>query len=472
MTINKVYESPQAAVADVPDGASVSIAGFGMTHSFPTSLTVALREQGARRLCIVANSLGTGDYRSNTLIENNQVNRLIVSFSARAGEATSAAEKQIAAGEIEVELVPQGTLVERLRAGGAGIGAFYTRTAVGTAVADGKETRVIDGVEHVLEMGLKVDYAFIRASRADRFGNLEFEGVGRNFMPAFAKGAKIAIAEVDEIVDGELDPERIGLPGIFVSRVVRKTVDVPHDHPAPREGRGADSARTYNGKKGLTRLQMAETAAGLVPNGSYMNLGLGIPTLISNYISGRDIVLHSENGVLGYGTIASRDDYNPEIYNAGGQYVHLEKGASFFESVTSFEMVRGGKVDFVALGAFQVDAVANLANWSTPNMIGGGIGGAMDLVAGDVTVMVLTTHLDSKGRPKLVKECEYPLTGRNCVDIVVTDLCVLRHTGDGWRLEQVAPGFTAAEVAELTEFEFDFADFAPGGARADGGAAG
>ncbi|WUH98563.1 3-oxoacid CoA-transferase subunit A [Spirillospora sp. NBC_00431] len=459
MTINKVYESPQAAVADVPDGASVSIAGFGKTHSFPTSLTVALREQGARQLCLVANSLGEGPYRSITLVENRQVNRLIVSFSARAGEATSAAEKQIAAGEIEVELVPQGTLVERLRAGGAGIGAFFTRTAVGTAVADGKETRVIDGVEHVLEMGLKVDYAFIRAARADRFGNLEFDGVGRNFMPAFAKGAQITIAEVDEIVDGELHPERIGLPGIFVSRVVRKTVDVEHDFPVVREGRGADSARTVNGKKALTRKQMAEVAAGLVPSGSYMNLGLGIPTLISDYISGRDIVLHSENGVLGYGTIASRDDYDPEIYNAGGQYVHLEKGASFFESVTSFEMVRGGKVDFVALGAFQVDADANLANWSTPNMVGGGIGGAMDLVAGDVNVMVLMMHSDSKGNPKLVNSCEYPLTGLNCVNIVVTDLCVLRRVGDVFKLEYVAPGFTADEVAELTEFEIDRSDF-------------
>ncbi|MGH3242528.1 MAG: 3-oxoacid CoA-transferase [Spirillospora sp.] len=459
MTINKVYESPQAAVADVPDGASVSIAGFGKTHSFPTSLTVALREQGARQLCLVANSLGEGPYRSITLVENRQVNRLIVSFSARAGEATSAAEKQIAAGEIEVELVPQGTLVERLRAGGAGIGAFFTRTAVGTAVADGKETRVIDGVEHVLEMGLKVDYAFIRAARADRFGNLEFDGVGRNFMPAFAKGAQITVAEVDEIVDGELHPERIGLPGIFVSRVVRKTVDVEHDFPVVREGRGGDSARTVNGKKALTRKQMAEVAAGLVPSGSYMNLGLGIPTLISDYISGRDIVLHSENGVLGYGTIASRDDYDPEIYNAGGQYVHLEEGGSFFESVTSFEMVRGGKVDFVALGAFQVDADANLANWSTPNMVGGGIGGAMDLVAGDVNVMVLMMHSDSKGNAKLVNSCEYPLTGLNCVNIVVTDLCVLRRVGDVFKLEYVAPGFTADEVAALTEFEIDRSDF-------------
>lgn len=455
MTIDKIYESPASAVADVPDGASVSIAGFGMTHSFPTSLTVALREQGARRLCIVANSLGSGPYRSTALIENHQVNRLIVSFSARAGEGTSAAEKQIAAGEIEVELVPQGTLVERLRAGGAGIGAFFTRTGVGTAIAEGKEVRTIDGVEHVLEQGLKVDYALIRAQRADRFGNLEFDGVGRNFMPSFAKAARVAIAEAEEIVDGHLDPERIGLPGIFVSRVVRTTEDVPHDFLKVREGRGADSARSYHDKPGWTRNQMAEVAAGLVPAGSYMNLGLGIPGLISNYIEGRDITLHSENGVLGYGTIASREDYDPNAYNASGHYVHLIPGASFFESVTSFEMVRGGKVDVVALGAFQVDSHASIANWSTPDMVGGGIGGAMDLVAGDATVMVLMTHLDSKGQPKLVAECDYPLTGRACVDIVVTDLGVFRWGGKRFRLERVAPGFTPDEVAALTGLELD-----------------
>jgi 3-oxoacid CoA-transferase len=455
MAINKIYVSPRAAVADIPDGATVSIAGFGMVHSFPSSLTVALREQGAKELCIVANSLGSGPYRSNTLIENHQVNRLIVSFSARAGEGTSAAEEQIAAGLIDVELVPQGTLVERLRAGGAGIGAFFTRTGVGTAIAEGKETRVIDGVEHVLEHGLKVDYSLIRADRADRFGNLQFRGVGRNFMPSFAKGARVVIAEVDEVIDGEIDPEDVGLPGIFVDRVVRQTLDVPIDFPARREGRTGSSAREYNGRRGWTRDQMAETAAALIPEPSYVNLGLGIPTLISNYVQGRDIVLHSENGVLGYGQLAEPDNFEPSLYNAGSQYVTLRRGSSFFDSVTSFEMIRGGRVDAVVLGAFQVDGQANLANWSSPGMVGGGIGGAMDLVAGGRTVIVLMTHLDAQGRPKLVATADYPLTGRGVVDIVVTDLGVFRWGGTRFRLEAVAPGFGFDEVAALTELAIE-----------------
>lgn len=450
MAVDKVWASPEAAVADVPDGASVAIAGFGLTHSFPSSLTVALREQGAKELCIVANSLGEGPFRSNTLVENHQVNRLIVSFSARAGGPMSAADKQIAAGEIDVELVPQGTLVERLRAGGAGIGAFFTRTGVGTAIAEGKEVRSFDGVDHVLEKALKVDYAFIRAHRGDRYGNLTFRGVGRNFMPAFAKAARVTVAEVDEIVDA-IDPEEVGLPGIFVSRVVKATAAVPMDFPTPRPGSEGDRARLYNGKPGWTREQVAEVAASLLPEPSYVNLGLGMPTSISNYIAGRDIVLHAENGFIGYGALATPDDYDPALYNAGGQYVHTGPGASFSESVTAFEMVRGGKVDVVALGAYEVDEQANMANWRSPEMVGGAIGGAMDLVAGGATVMILMSHLDSAGRPKLVSRCSYPLTGARCVDIVVTDLGVFRWTGERFAMDRVAPGFSASEVAELTE---------------------
>lgn len=452
MTVDKTWPSPAAAVADVPDGASVAIAGFGVTHSFPSSLTVALREQGAKDLTLVANSLGLGPYRSIALVENHQVRRLIVSFSARAGLAPSAAEVQIASGDIEVEMVPQGTLVERLRAGGAGIGAFYTRTGAGTAVAEGKETRVFDGVEHVLELGLRVDYALIRAARGDRFGNLQFRGVGANFMPSFAKGATVTVAEVDEVVE-ELDPSEVDLPGIFVTRVVRKDTAVPYDFLTSRAGPEQTAPRKYHGKPAWTRFQIAEQAAALLPEPGYVNLGLGIPTLISNYIQGRDIILHSENGVLGYGRLATREDFDPDLYNAAGQYVHLDHGASFFDSVESFEMVRGGRVDVVVLGAFQVDGDRNLANWSSPEMVGGAIGGAMDLVAGGARVMVLTTHQDSAGRPKLLRRCSYPLTGVGCVDTVVTDLCVLRWNGERFAVETVAPGFTPDEVAELAEME-------------------
>jgi 3-oxoacid CoA-transferase len=455
MTVNKIVASPAEAVADIEDGSTIVASGFGVSHGFAASLIMALREKGSRQLCVIANSLGDGPYRVQTLIENHQVNRLIVSFTTRAGFATTAAEEQIASGEIEVELVPQGTLVERLRAGGAGIGAIFTRTGVGTLLAEGKEVREFDGVPHVLERALHADFALIRAWRADHLGNLQFRGVGRNFNPSFAKGSRVVIAEVDEIIEGELDPEVVGLPGIFVQRVVLRTEFPEVKAPRASGEAAADTPRLYNEKPAWTRSEIAEIAAGLLPEPAFVNLGLGMPTLISDYISGRDITLHAENGVLGYGALATAENFDEQHYNAGSQFVTLEPGASFFDSVTSFEMIRGGHVDVVALGAFQVDEEGSVANWSSPQMVGGAIGGAMDLVAGGATVMVLMAHCERNGEPKLVKRCTLPITGAHCVDIVVTDLCVLRRTDGRFRLEKLAPGFSAEEVISLAGMSID-----------------
>ena len=228
---------------------------------------------------------------------------------------------------------------------------------------------------YVLETALKADFAFIRAWRADRFGNLQFRGVGRNFNPSFAKGARVVIAEVNEIVDGELDPESVGLPGIFVDRVVLQTDIPPVEPPKARADAVPEVPRLYDGKPAWTRAEVAEVAAGLLPEPAYVNLGLGMPTLISDYIVGRDIVLHAENGVLGYGELATAENFDAELYNAGSQFVTLQPGAAFFDSVTSFEMIRGGHVDVVALGAFQVDQDGSIANWAMPSMVGGAIGG-------------------------------------------------------------------------------------------------
>ncbi|HEY5273728.1 MAG TPA: 3-oxoacid CoA-transferase subunit A [Acidimicrobiales bacterium] len=455
MTVNKIVASPAEAVADIEDGSTIVASGFGVSHGFAASLIMALREKGSRQLRVIANSLGDGPYRVQSLIENHQVNRLIVSFTTRAGFATNAAEEQIASGEIEVELVPQGTLVERMRAGGAGIGAIFTRTAVDTSLSEGKEIREFDGVRHVLETALHADFALIRAWRADHLGNLQFRGVGRNFNVSFAKGSRVVIAEVDEIIEGEMDPEVVGLPGIFVHRVVLRT-EFPEVVP-PRSGAEAkvETPRLYNGKPAWTRAEVAEVAAGLLPEPAFVNLGLGMPTAISDYIAGRDITLHAENGVLGYGALATAENFDEQHYNAGSQFVTLERGASFFDSVTSFEMIRGGHVDVVALGAFQVDEEGSVANWSSPQMVGGAIGGAMDLVSGGATVMVLMAHCERNGDPKLVTRCTLPLTGARCVDIVVTDLCVLRRQDGRFRIERVAPGFSAEEVISLASMSID-----------------
>ena len=453
--MDKVFASPEQAVADIPQGATVAIAGFGVAHRFATSLILALRDKGTKDLCIVCNSLGDpGAHRGQILAENKQVKKLIAAFSVRPGTPT-ASEEQINAGALEVELVPQGILVERCRAGGAGIPAFYSPTSVGTALTDGREIREFNGKSYVLEKAIRVDYAFLRGYRADRLGNVQFRGGSQNFNPSFAKAARVAIVEVDEIVEpGEIAPELINLPGIFVSRVVKTTQTGNAKAWRRPERRPSDKPRLYNGKPALTRAGIAKRAAALVKDGTYVNLGVGIPTMVSNYLQSRDVILHAENGVLGYGhMVSTEEEIDPDIYNAAGQFVALKPGASFFDSVTSFEMARGGRIHTVILGAYEVDQSANVANWSTADAKRGGIGGAMDLLSGDAELIIVMEHTDSKGRPKLRRQCTYPLTGKGCVNYVVTDLALLRWDGKSFVIDEVAPGFTAKEVMEMTEME-------------------
>jgi 3-oxoacid CoA-transferase len=458
--MNKVCASPEEALADLHDGASIAVSGFGTSYGFACSLLVAARDKGVKNLTLVSNGLGAvGQLRGMLLVASGQVSKLIVSFSSRPGMRTPA-DDLIEADQIEVELVPQGTLVERMRAAGAGIPAFYTPTGFGTPIAEGKEVRFFNGKPHILEQALPVDYAFLRAYRADPLGNVEMRGSSRNFVPAFAKAARVAIVEVDHIVDvGEIPPERVGLPGILVTRVVQKTVEPDQARLAPR--RAADKPREYNGKPSWTRQEMAQKTAALLPEGSYVNLGTGIPTLVSNYIGNRNITLHGENGILGYGRMVDGDDIDLDVFNASGQFVAAVPGTSFFDSVASFEMARSGKLDAVVLGAYQVDQAGNLANFSLGDPRLGGIGGAMDLVAGKQTLVIMMEHHDSKGRPKLVRQIEYPATGLNCVDVVVTDLAILRRTNGEWAIEEVADGFTFDEVRALTEMDVKI----PTGAR-------
>jgi 3-oxoacid CoA-transferase len=456
--MDKVIATPQEAIADIPDGATVAIGGFSVGHRFALSLIVGLRDKGTKNLTLVCNSMGgTGELRGQILAENRQVKKLIAAFSARPGMPT-ATEEQIMSGEMEVELVPQGTLVERCRAGGAGIPAFYTPTSVGTALAQGKEIREFGGKLHVLEHAIRVDYALLRAYRADRAGNVQFRGGSQNLNPAFAKAARVAIVEVDEIVEtGGIPPELVNLPGIFVSRVVKSRY--PFDPAEVRRSnrRAPDQSRVYNGKPGLMRANIARRAARLVKEGSYVNLGTGMPTMVSNYLGGRDAILQAENGVLGYGEIVSGTDIDPDLYNASGQFVALQPGAAFFDSMTSFEMARSGRINTVVLGAYEVDQHGNLANWSTGDARLGGIGGAMDLVAGDTQLIIVMEHCDSHNRPKLRRRCTYPLTREACVNYVVTDLALLHWKNGRCVLEEVAPGFTPQEVIALTEMEIDVA---------------
>lgn len=213
--MNKVYPDARAACADIPDGASLFVGGFGLA-GVPEECIQALRELGSRNLTIVSNNAGTSDHGLVHLLKNHQVKKMISSY---VGE-NQVFEQQMLSGELQVELTPQGTLSERIRAGGAGIPAFFTPTGVGTRVAEGKEVRDFDGRRYVMERALQGDYALVKAWKGDRLGNLVYRKTARNFNPMMAMAGRITIAEVEHLVEpGALEPDLVHTPAIFVQRI-------------------------------------------------------------------------------------------------------------------------------------------------------------------------------------------------------------------------------------------------------------
>jgi 3-oxoacid CoA-transferase subunit A len=214
--VNKVLPSAADAVERIPDGATIMMGGFGLC-GIPETLIAALRARGTKGLTVISNNAGIDDFGIGVLLRSRQVRKMIATYVGENKEF----ERQFLTKEIEVDLVPQGTFAERIRAGGAGIGGFFTPTGYGTLVSEGKETRVIDGTPYVLESPLKADFAFVKAWKGDRLGNLVYRKTARNFNPVMATAAAVTIAEVEHLVEpGELDPDQVVTPGIFVRYIL------------------------------------------------------------------------------------------------------------------------------------------------------------------------------------------------------------------------------------------------------------
>ncbi|KAM4061579.1 coenzyme A transferase domain-containing protein [Hirsutella rhossiliensis] len=481
--VSKLFDNADAAVADVQSGSTLLSSGFGLCGVAET-LIQALHRRGTNALhsmTAVSNNAGMeGLGGLSTLTEAGQVNRLVLSYLGN----NKALEKKYLGGELAIELCPQGTLAERLRAGGAGIPAFYTPTGARTLLQEGKipirlnpkgealepgrirETREFDGRTFLMETALTGDVAILRAWKVDKAGNCQFRYTTKAFGPLMAKAARLTIVEAENIVEvGEIHPNAVDLPGIYVDRVVPATEEkrievLKTRNPAADAAAEADAA---GGAAQQRRNRIARRASRELREGYYVNLGVGIPTLAATFIpAGRTVWIQSENGILGMGPHPTKDEVDADIVNAGKETVTLVPGASCFDSSESFGMIRGGHVDVSILGALQVSAAGDLANFMIPGKIFKGMGGAMDLVANpdNTKIIVATEHVAKNGSSKIVQQCNLPLTGARCVSTIITDLCVFqvdRHNGT-LTLTELAPGVSVDEVRSKTEAKFAVAD--------------
>ncbi|MDO5655975.1 MAG: 3-oxoacid CoA-transferase [Flavobacteriaceae bacterium] len=432
------------AAAMVKDGDTLLQGGFGMTGN-PVHLMHALAETETKNLTFIGNNVGEAGLGGGRLLRNGQIKKMIGSFFTSNPEAVKAAQD----GVVDYELIPQGTLAEAVRAGGAGIGGFYTVTAAGTDIAAGKETKIINGKEMVFVPGIRGNVAFVRAWKADTAGNLQYRMTEQNFNKAFATAADLVIAEAEHIVEvGEIEPENIHTQGCFVDYLV-------HEHTTIEE-LGSSGSVSKSKVVSEKRMNMAKRALAELQKGEVVNLGIGIPTLVADLITPEHgIILHTENGMLGVGPVPEDGGGALEYpVNAGKIPVTALPGTSYFDSVDSFAMIRGGHIDTAVMGGLQVDENANLANWAVPGEPLLGVGGAMDLASGAKKLIITMMHTERDGSPKIVPTCDLPLTTKGAVDMLITDLAVFRFIDGKLTLTELLPGATLEEVRAKTSAHF------------------
>jgi 3-oxoacid CoA-transferase len=471
--------------------------GFGLCGVPDTLIDAVEQRKDITGLTVTSNNAGIVGSGLGKLLASKQIKKMIASY---VGE-NKVFESMYLNGEIELELSPQGTLAERCAAGGKGIPAFYTPAAVGTVVQTGelplrhnsdgsvaqystpRDVKVFDGKSYVMEESIKGDVAFVKAWKADRLGNVMFRFAAHNFNGAMARNAKRTIVEAEHIVEpGEIDPAAVHVPGIYVSAVIQSTTEkniekvVNAKTPEEQKAGALGSGDAANKRERIVR-----RAAKEFKNGQYANLGIGMPMLAPSFVDESvEVQLQSENGILGLGPYPAKGQEDPDLINAGKETVTLRKGAAVFGSEESFGMIRAGRINLTILGAMQVSAKGDLANWMLPGKIKG-FGGAMDLVSNPEKTKVVVTmeHTDKKGRPKILNQCQFPLTGKACVSLIITELvsfrlCCVGCRGclltiiqqavfevdftNGLTLIEHAEGVTVDEIKSKTEAPFQVSE--------------
>ncbi|KAL9701043.1 hypothetical protein quinque_004484 [Culex quinquefasciatus] len=451
---SKIYESAEEAVADIADGSKLLVGGFGLC-GVPENLIGACVKKGVKDLTVVSNNAGIDSFGLGLFLQKRMIKRMIASYVGENAEF----ERQYLTGELELELTPQGTLAERIRAGGAGVPAFFTPTAYGTLVHEGgapikygkdgtveiasqpRQMQMFNGKPYIMEEAIVGDFALIKAQVADESGNLVFNKSARNFNPTMCKAARTTIVEVEEIVPtGSIDPDHVHMPSVFVHRIIKGAkYEKPVERLRIRDSKkvGSVVASTPAAKQ---RERIVRRVALEYKDGMHINLGIGIPVLSSNYIKG-----------------INKHEVDPDLINAGKESVTVVPGASYFSSDDSFAMIRGGHIDITVLGAMQVSQFGDLANWMIPGRLVKGMGGAMDLVAAPDTKCIVTMeHCAKDGSHKILADCELPVTGKNCVDMIITEKAVFNVDRErGLTLAEIADGVTVEEIITSTGCNFE-----------------
>ncbi|KMU88097.1 succinyl-CoA:3-ketoacid-coenzyme A transferase subunit A [Coccidioides immitis H538.4] len=461
MRSTRLCRRAEEAIKDMKSNSTLLAGGFGLC-GVPDSLINAVHKNPEiTGLTAVSNNAGVDGAGLGLLLASGQIKKMIASY---VGE-NKTFERMYLSGQIDLELTPQGTLAERCRAGGAGIPAFYTPAAFGTVVQTGelplrnnpdgtvalygqpRDVKVFDGKSYVMEESIKGDYAFVKAWKADKLGNCQFRYAAQNFNGAMGRNAKMTIVEAENIVEvGEIEPASVHLPGIYVKRVVQSTTEKKIEkYTFAKEGNEADMSALGKGDTASKRERIVCRAAKEFKNGMYANLALHADVAPNFVDPSVEVQLQSR----------TKGQEDADLINAGKETVTLLPGASCFGSDESFGMIRSGRIELTMLGAMQVSAKGML-----PGKIKG-FGGAMDLVSNPSKTRVVVTmeHTDKKGNPKILKQCEFPLTGRACVSRIITDLCVFDvDFTNGLTLIELADGVTVDEVRAKTEAPFKVAD--------------